>query len=450
MALWKRFFEVHSENPFDVVEIPEHLAAGLFHSMTRTVPLVITLHTPHSKFIHDSFHGVTPSFDNRLICIMERVGISLADLLISPSDNLARFIVEDTGCSPESINVIRTPIDTRKFCPDGHQALASEGTKTVFFAGRLEERKGIQFLIEAVPAIVQKVPNVQFVCVGADTPTAPDGGSMLRWLNQRLAETNCSSRVKIIPHIPLSEMPDYIRSADICVVPSLYDNAPLTCIEALACGKPVVATTAGGMSEYAVHQERGLIVPPKSAEALAEAITTLLLDDKKRLEFGHNARQFAESYLNLSIKAEERIELYQQATQNFSSKNSDPIYKRGTERCLRDSLEVLCAYEQMLFETLCKQSLAFRLRHWFRLLRKRPRLCLASNFVTTYRKVFGSHAKAPAFIMKMEEKIDLQKKHQFSETLGFASFTEQLAHFSGVQKPSDKLLETVSTPGSRD
>ncbi len=424
VALWMRFMELHSQKPFDVVEVPEHLAGGLFHAMTREVPLVVQLHTPHSKFISDCFHGVTPSFDNRLICILERVGILLADQVISPSANLAGFVAEDTGYPFERIRVIKYPVDTDKFKPEGPKALAADGNLTVFFAGRLEERKGIHYLVEAMPAIVQAVPNVRFICVGADTQAAPGGGSMLAWLKKRLDENKCASKVTFIPHIPLTEMANYVRSADVCVVPSLYDNAPFTCIEALACGKPVVATTAGGMGEYAAHNERGIIVPPRSAEALSDAIITLLKDEQKRLQFGKNARAFAESTLNLAYKAEEKIEQYEQARANYKARQADPLYMRGTQRCLRDALEVLCAYEQMMFETLSKQSLAFRVKHWVRFFQKRPRLCVANIIVSSYRKVAGKHATAPAFIARLEDAVEAQRKEQFNTTISLAKMLE--------------------------
>ena len=435
VALWVRFMELHKERPFDVVETPEHLAGGLFHAMTREVPLVVQLHTPHSKFISDCFHGVTPTFDNRLICILERVGILLADQVISPSANLAGFVAEDTGYPLERIRVVRYPVDTDKFKPEGLRALKDDGNLTVFFAGRLEERKGIHYLVEAMPAIVKAVPNVKFVCVGADTQAAPGGGSMLAWLKKRLEANNCASKVTFIPHIPLTEMANYVRSADVCVVPSLYDNAPFTCIEALACGKPVVATTAGGMGEYAAHNERGIIVPPRSAEALSDAIITLLKDEPKRLQFGKNARAYAESTLNLAFKAEEKIEQYEQARANFAKRTADPLYRRGTERVLKDALEVLCAYEQMMFETLSKQSLAFRIRHWVRFFNKRPRLAAANVLVSSYRSIAGKHAVPPAFIARLEEAVEAQRKEQFSTTMSLAKVLDAQAG-----KPASKEL----------
>lgn len=440
VALWIKFMELHRSRPFDVVEIPEHLAGGLFHALTRELPLVIQLHTPHSKFISDRFHGVAPSFDNRLICILERVGIVSADLVISPSANLAGFVSEDTGYPFERIGVVRYPVDTDKFTPEGPVALSPDGNLTVFFAGRLEERKGIHYLIESVPQIVKAVPDVKFICVGADTDTAPGGGSMLKWLKKRLSETGCADKVTFIPHIPLTEMPSYVRSADVCVVPSLYDNAPFTCIEAMSCGKPVVATTAGGMSEYARHDECGLIVQPRSSEALANAITTLLKDEAKRKQFGRNARAYAEENLNLAFKATERVALYEQARANYLARKQDPLYMKGADNCLKDALEVLCAYESMMFEVLSRQSLVFRIRHWMRFLTKRPKLSLASAIVACYRSTAGEHAVAPPFIARLEEAVEAQEKERFSVTRG-------LVEFVSPPNPSS-ANETRDTAGS--
>lgn len=418
VALWRKFMELHREKPFDVVEIPEHLSGGLFHAMTRELPLVVQLHTPHSKFISDKFHGVAPSFDNRLICVLERIGILLADLVISPSANLAGFVAEDTGYPFEDIGVVRYPVDTDKFKPQGKRALQEDGNLTVFFAGRLEERKGIHYLIDAVPSIVKAVSNVRFVVVGADTTTAPGGGSMLAWLEKRLAESGCLDKVKFIAHIPLTEMPDYVRSADICTVPSLYDNAPFTCIEAMSCGKPVVATTAGGMSEYARHEECGLIVPPRSSAALSDAIITLLKDEAKRSEFGKNARRYAEENLNLALKAVERVALYESAIRNHREKKADPLYRKGTENCLREALELLCAYDQMMFDVLYSQSLAFRIKHWMRFFAKRPRLCAASMLVSAFRGMKGRNAVAPPFMARLEEAVAAAGGDRYLTTLG--------------------------------
>ena len=56
MAIWKKFIQLNEVEPFDVVEAPEHLAAGIYNAITRVAPLVLTLHTPHSKFVSENFH----------------------------------------------------------------------------------------------------------------------------------------------------------------------------------------------------------------------------------------------------------------------------------------------------------------------------------------------------------------------------------------------------------
>ena len=150
---------------------------------------------------------------------------------------------------------------------------------------------------------------------------------------------------------------------------------------------------------------------------------------------------FAESTLNLAFKAEEKIEQYEQARANFKARQADPLYMRGTQRCLRDALEVLCAYEQMMFETLSKQSLAFRVRHWFRFFQKRPRLAAANVLVSTYRKVAGKHATAPAFIARLEDAVEAQRKEQFSTTISLAKMLEDVT----AKQPRSQSREAVAS-----
>ncbi len=92
IAMWRRFVELHAQYDFDIVEVPEHLAGGLFQTLTGCVPTVIKLHTPHSKFVAQNFHNVSPNLDNQIVCILERLAMLSADALSSPSKDMARFV----------------------------------------------------------------------------------------------------------------------------------------------------------------------------------------------------------------------------------------------------------------------------------------------------------------------------------------------------------------------
>lgn len=418
IALWRKFLELHQKKPFDVVEAPEHLAAGVFQSLTGVVPLVVKLHTPHSKFVAEKYHGVLPTMDNQLICLLERVTMLSADGLCSPSADLARFVAEDLNVPGASIRMVRNPVDIDRFSPEGQRAAVEEGKLTILFVGRIEPRKGIQHLIDAVLSICARNSNVRFVVVGADTNTGHGGGSMLAELKEKLQKSNCESKVTFVPHVPLSEIPSYYRSADICVVPSLYENAPYTCIEAMSCGKPVVTTSAGGSSEYVAHEKFGLVVPAASAEALADAICSLAKDAEIRAKYGTAARKFTIENLDRRRIAREMEDSYLSAIQNH--RDSQKLYRKPASQALRDTLELLCAFEQMLFDTMYKVSIEFRCRYWLRFFSKRPGLCLATLVLAgskSFLKLVGAEANPPQFVRRLQQVVDSKQAPRFSLTL---------------------------------
>lgn len=141
LGLWRKFYELHQANPFDVAETPELLAESLYASVTRVVPLVIRLYAPHSKFMAEKLHNAAPTFDHMLIAMLERVAMAGADVLTSPSKDLAEFVAQDLPCPVENISIIPNPIDPQEFSPEGKLALENDGRQTILFVGRLEERK---------------------------------------------------------------------------------------------------------------------------------------------------------------------------------------------------------------------------------------------------------------------------------------------------------------------
>lgn len=442
IALWRRFLQLHRERAYDVVEVPEHLAAGLFHAATGAVPLVVKLHTPHSKFVAEQYHGVLPTLDNQLICMWERLTMLLADELCSPSVDLAKFVARDLGVDISRIHPVRNPVDIQRFAPEGERALENDcGKRTVLFVGRLEPRKGVEYLVDAIPSICAKHHDAHFVFVGADTNTATGAKSMLAKLQRSLAGSGCASRVTFVPHVPLARIPAYYRSADVCVVPSLYENAPYTCIEAMACGKPVVTTSAGGSSEYVIHGTSGLVVPPRDTDALAEAISQLLAQPETRTQYGKNARAFVINHLERQQIAREMERLYRQAAER--SKNGFKLYKKPAESALSDALELLCATEKMLFDLLYKLSFEFRLKYWLRFLAKRPGLCLATaalNTATALTRFAGREHAPPAFVERLRQKVESK---QARKTL-WSKLNEQLTGASAEKEHSGNEIHAAA------
>jgi len=212
-ALGKKFHEIHGQKPFDVAESPEHLAEGLCPALMRSVPLVLRLHTPQSKFIAEKFHNLSASFDQQFVAMIERMAILNADAITSPSNDMADYVSSDVGIPREQIHIIRNPVDEKRFCPEGARELPDDGRLIVLSIGRLEPRKGIQHLVEAVPLIVKNFEKVRFVIIGGDTKNAGGQKSTLSELTQKLSQLGCLDYVTFLPHVELEQLPAYYRSA---------------------------------------------------------------------------------------------------------------------------------------------------------------------------------------------------------------------------------------------
>lgn len=405
MALWKKLEEIHQENPFDVVEAPEHLAEGLLPSLTKSLPIIIKLHTPYSKFIAERFHNTTPTFDHQFIALLERIAMLSADSLISPSVDMARYVSQDINYPLEAIKIVRNPVDANKFSPDGQQALPSDGRLTVLFVGRLEERKGVRYLIAAVPQIVREFPNVRFVVIGSDTKTGEGYTFVLPQLQEALASSGHSDNVTFIPHVPLSEMPSYYRSSDICIAPSLYDNAPYTCLEAMSTGKAFIGTDAGGMPEYVVDGYNGLIIPSADTPAIARSVLRLLKDGHERSRLGVTARQYVLDNLHRTKIAEINEATYKAAIASFSTKQSNTPSSGKEYSALADTQRMLYLYHKMLCDLLFAHSIRYRITHRFFLALHRPRLMLAKILVASAKKFAPRAASSSKHIRQLEQQI---------------------------------------------
>lgn len=424
-ALWDKFATLHAIKPFDVVDTPELLAEGIIPAVTQVAPLVIRLYTPHSKFIAEKLHNVVPSFDHQFVAMLERVAMLQADVLTSPSIDLAQFVAGDLGIELSKIQIVRNPIDTSIFTPEGPRALPASEKLRLLFVGRLEGRKGITYLIDAIPQVVAACADVEFIIIGDDTTTGEGMTSVLAALKKSLAQSNCQKYVTFIDRIALDELPAYYRSADISLVPSVYDNSPYTCLEAMACGRPVIGTDAGGTKEYIEHDQSGLIIPACDSGALAAACIRLLTDAAERTRLSVGARERAVKHFDRTEIARQTVACYDQAialsTARKQSQAARTLYHHDFGRATADAANLIDSFDKSIYDLLFQQSYRFRLRHWWRILRARPKLFTVKLISKALRKAlrfFGTKdEKMPLFLTNLEKSINLKDKERLGENL---------------------------------
>jgi phosphatidylinositol alpha-mannosyltransferase len=192
---------------------------------------------------------------------------------------------------PGDYCIIPNGIDTNQFCPDGsgREEFADEKIN-ILFVGRLERRKGLVYLLNACAKIKRSFPNFRLIVVGP--------GTVLRLRYKKLVEEmSLTNNVVFTGFVSSVELPSYYRSADIFCAPATGgESFGIVLLEAMACGKPVVATSIQGYASVLAHGEEGLLVPPRDEEFLADALLSLLHDKSLRLQMGNKGLIKADKY----------------------------------------------------------------------------------------------------------------------------------------------------------
>jgi glycogen(starch) synthase len=197
------------------------------------------------------------------------------------------------GTPPERVHVIPSGVRAELF--DAAQEAAEETPgnaapvpdvlgPVVLFLGRLHRQKGVDVLLRAFTSM----PGVTLVLAG----DGPERGRL-----ERLAhELGLRSRVRFLGFVPHDRVPGLLRSSDVLVMPSRYEELGTAMVEGMYAGLPVVASDTGGVPELVEHDGSGLLVPPGQAAPLADALNRLLKDQDLSRRFGSRGRTLAQSY----------------------------------------------------------------------------------------------------------------------------------------------------------
>ena len=305
--------QLHCEKPIDVVEFAEVNAEGFFYARAPQTPVVVRCHTP--TFILERYYdSLEMPFDTRITNYCERDLIRRAHALTTPSRDMASVIANECKIPIQDIAVVPNALDVSEFPP---QPSRLNGDKiTILYVGRLERAKGITVLGDAIPRVVQSVPNARFVIIGSDRTTAR-GTSQRAELERRLSESSMLP-VRFLGGIPQPVLLDWYKRADICVVPSLvYESFSYTCVQAMAVGKPVVASRIGGIPETVDDGVTGVLVTPGNVGELTEALVRLARNGNLREQMGRAARdKVVREYEGVRV-AQQNLQVYERAIAQF-------------------------------------------------------------------------------------------------------------------------------------
>jgi glycosyltransferase involved in cell wall biosynthesis len=162
-------------------------------------------------------------------------------------------------------------------------------------------RKGVAELVKALPEVFERVPDFKMCFIGKVESSPQSKMNMKDYIALKLKKY--LSRIEF-KQFDGAEIYLAYANTDICVFPSLWENFPNVCLEAMSAGRAVVASKFGGMSDMIVNRHSGLLLNPFDKKELAEAIVSLLNDQSLRALFGKNAREAVLTRYNKSVIGE--------------------------------------------------------------------------------------------------------------------------------------------------
>ncbi len=312
------FIKRHQDRPFDVVEGVDRFAhCAPILKLAPEIPFVLKLHTPGLvlREINTLLDFTVPGLDcaqrgeilreqvrhffnpywlrwdeagarASILTDPERLHAQEADEIVALCLDMADLISRSWLVERKLISVIPLPLFVD---PALLSIPADERNGTVTYYGRLEYRKGVISLAQAIPHVLKRRPEARFRLIGRGMKSPVRGENMSVYLQKWLAPYG--DAVEFVDGVPLEAIPGLLRDSDVCVFPSLWENFPYVVREAMAAARAVVATSVGGVKEIINSSRVGVLVPPQRPRRLARAIAGLLDDRDRRVEMGLSARR---------------------------------------------------------------------------------------------------------------------------------------------------------------
>ena len=229
---------------------------------------------------------------------------------VAVSDEVKRSMLEVIGPIDDQVHVICNGVDTLRYQASGGRAetaslVRSESgleasARLLTVVDTLREANGHRYLIQAMATIAPQCPDVHVLLVG--------DGELREALQAQVDELGLGERIHFLGS--RLDVPRLLLASDLFVLPSLWEGLPMALLEAMASGKPCIATAVSGAKLVMIANETGLLVPPGDAQKLAQAILELLSDPARAERMGIAARQRVVQEFSAQKQAGEHLALY--------------------------------------------------------------------------------------------------------------------------------------------
>ena len=271
---YRKLKQLHRREPFHLIQYPNYSSCGLF-----SIPLLRTVHVVRASSYQPACNdaaGLKRNFDLAVTERLEGLQYKLTRNVHVPSRAMQRMLT--TRSRVNDARLIRTPfyVETAEWDFDVYDRFFKDKKYLLYF-GRFQLHKGFHTLAQALPHFLNQCPDAYVALVGRDMETSL-GPSMASF-----ARAQCNGdaeRLLIVENLPHNRLYPIIAGAHLIVLPSLIDNLPNACLEAMGLGKVVIGTTGTSFEELITDGVNGFLVPPDNPRALAEKMIAAWTDDR--------------------------------------------------------------------------------------------------------------------------------------------------------------------------
>lgn len=296
LALFWRFAKLLRQVKPDIIH-SRNLATLELQWVAALTSKAIRCHGEHGWDVADLTGG------NKKYRYLRRATATHLSAVIALSGHTHDYLAHTVGIPQVKLRQICNGVDHHKFCPTNSQHLSPKRGITFGTVGRLAAVKNQRLLINAFAQLLQQVTasqNLRLVLVGE--------GECRADLESLIAELGIAEQVTLVGE--QRDVADWLNQLDVFVLPSLAEGICNTILEAMACGKPVIATRVGGNEELVEHEVTGVLVPSNEVATLCQAMLQYLTQPQQLESHGKQGRERVESHFTLPLMVQKYQNLY--------------------------------------------------------------------------------------------------------------------------------------------
>ncbi len=297
----------------DLIELEESFGVATKLSNMTCTPIVTRLHGPW--FIIGDLSGIR-SENHQIRVRKEGLGINASHGVSSPSQDVLDKVREYYDFSLPNAKVIPNPIASVPV--DMRWRIELSAKPSILFIGRFDSIKGADIAINAFRIVALQNKEVELIFAGPDRGMIINGEEyhLMEYLDKFIPEISVKNRIKFLGHCTAQHVAELRKASSVTMITSRYENFPMSLLEALAAGCPVVGVATGGIKEIITDEYNGLLAEPELPESIAENLIALLSDPNKMEKVSKNAIVDSQKRFSPETVAKQTLDFYKSVIAN--------------------------------------------------------------------------------------------------------------------------------------